>query len=257
MFFRNRKFAAMAGGCLLAFATNSYAQAESSSVQSALRGIAAASLQTPVAYGARWRTAGASFYAQSVETAEGNNDADGSAAIVLGLGDPDSVVGIDVAVGSSALSQSEGGKSGFGDSGSFAAKVHRNLPGYMAVAVGVSGFGRWGDLKHNSKESVYGVVTRFFGLGGAWGLIANLGAGTEGYNDPGEDGVGVLGSLALYYTPRYSLLIEHTGRFTNAGISIAPLRSLPATVTVGVINIGQRLDLDAEAGANISIGYAY
>lgn len=223
---------------------------------SALRGIAASSLQSPVAYGARWRTVGLGLYTQTVENLAGDPDQDGGAGLVVGLGDPDSLVGVDAVVSSAALSRSEGGESGFGESGSFAAKIHRNLPGYTAVAVGINGFGRWGNLKHNSKESVYGVVTHFVGLGGAWGLLGSLGAGNEAYADSGDD-VGAFGSLALYYTPRFSLFAEYTGRFFNAGVSIAPIRQLPATITVGVVNLAQQSGLDTEFGASLGIGFAY
>ena len=242
---------------LCGFACTAQAQSEQGSVSAAVRGIAAASMQTPVAYGARWRTAGFGFYGQTTESPSGKGDVDGGVGFALGLGDPDRFVGADLAVSSASLSPSSGGSDGLGESGSFGFKLHRNLPWYTSVAVGVNGFGRWGKLKNNSDESYYAVLSRFLNLGGAYGVVVNAGAGNEAYNDPGKNGVQAIGSLAFYYTTRFSLLVEHTGRFTNAGISVAPVSSWPATITMGVTNLGQRLGMDTEFAVSLGVGFGY
>ena len=233
------------------------AQSEQGSVSAAVRGIAAASMQTPVAYGARWRTAGFGFYGQTAESPSGEGDVDGGLGFALGLGDPDQLIGADLAVSSASLTRAQGGEKGFGESGSFGVKLHRNLPWYTSLAVGVNGFGRWGKLRENSDESYYAVVSRFLNLGGPYGVVVNVGAGNEAYNDPGKNGVQAIGSLAFYYTTRISLLVEHTGRFTNAGISVAPVSSWPATITMGVTNLGQRLDMDTEFAVSVGFGFGY
>ncbi|EIT69425.1 hypothetical protein WQQ_30070 [Hydrocarboniphaga effusa AP103] len=233
------------------------AQSEQGSVSAAVRGIAASSIQTPVAYRARWRTAGFGFYGQTAQSPAGNSDVDGGLGFALGLGDPDQLVGADLAVSSASLSRSEGGSDGFGDSGSFGIKLHRNLPWYTSVAIGANGFGRWGKLKDNSDESYYAVLSRFLNLGGPYGVVVNLGAGNEAYADPGKNGVQAIGSLAFYYTTRFSLLVEHTGRFTNAGLSVAPVSHWPATITMGVTNLGQRLGLDTEFALSVGLGFGY
>ena len=69
-----------------------------------------------------------------------------------------------------------------------------------------------------------------------WGgpaTILNIGIGDNIYNDPGESGANVFGSAALYFTQQISVLAEHTGRFTNAGASIAPFQNLGLTILSG------------------------
>src|SRR3546814_8068600 len=91
----------------------------------------------------------------------------GAAAIVFGLGDAEKYAGLEVAAVSGALFGSHGSKDSFGESGSIGLKLHTNVPGYAAFAVGVDGTGRWGSKSytHASSSSVYAVATQMVPVG--------------------------------------------------------------------------------------------
>ena len=81
--------------------------------------------------------------------------------------------------------------------------------------------------------------------------------GNELYNEPGDEKPGVFGSAAFYFTQQVSVLAEYTGRFTNAALSVAPLRSFPLTVTLGATNLGERYGQNVEFAGSIGVGFAF
>eukprot|EP00456_Euglypha_rotunda_P091664 TRINITY_DN9642_c0_g1_i6.p1 TRINITY_DN9642_c0_g1~~TRINITY_DN9642_c0_g1_i6.p1 ORF type:complete len:261 (-),score=54.09 TRINITY_DN9642_c0_g1_i6:190-972(-) len=247
--------------CLFA-ASQASAQQTAAATAAASRptlGYAAASFQAPVGFGASWGGVGAGFYGQ---TYNNGKDEDGSAGIVVGLGDASEYAGLELAAIFSSLSGGNGSDDSFGDSGSFAAKLHTNLPGDAAFAVGVIGAQQWGssgfkEANESGKNSVYAAASKAFRLGKHVAVI-NVGAGNKAFNKPGSDGIGAFGSGAFYFTQWLSVIADYSGRFANVAVSVAPLpKYLPLTVTLGAINVTEKYDSDVEFGGSIGIGYYF
>ncbi len=251
----NKKLAFVATGAALMLASAA-AQAQTAAQQAAgpLRGLAGASFQSPVAFGASWGGVGIGVYGQTIDNA--SEDYDGSAGIAFGLGNADKYVGLETVVTTSSLTGASGDD--FGEAGSVSLKLHTNLPGHASFAVGVNGTGRWGNASNpTNSSSVYAVGSKFFTLGNTVGLVANLGMGDGVYQEIGEDGAAVFGSLALYITPRFSIIGEYTGRFANAAVSAAPFRSLPLTITLGAVNLGERYNDDVQFAGSVGLGFSF
>lgn len=207
---------------------------------------------SPVAYGASWRQAFVGVGGQTIPPGS-DEDVDGSMIVGFGLGDPERYVGLELS--STIISLQDD----FGEDGNFNAKLHRALPWRASVAVGVQEFEGWGAAQ-NTQESVYGVYTQSFEL--APGnprhpvpLIVNVGVGDERFTDPGENGVNVFGSIAVHPHRQLSLIVDYTGRDTNAGVSFVPFRRTPLVVTLGAINLGERFGNDVEFAGGV--GYLY
>jgi len=252
---RNKMLAVVAGTLALC-TSNVWAQGSTvaaSSASRAVKGFAAGSFESPVAFGMDWGSVGAGVFAQTL-----GSTSDGSAAVAFGLGDADEYVGLETAAVFSSLT-GHGSDDSFGDSGSFGFKLHTNLPGYAAFGVGVVGAGEWGSdgYKNANESSVYAVGSKAFKVGSKVAIV-NLGAGDGVFNKPGKKGIGVFGSGAFYFTNWLSVIGEYSGRFVNAAISVAPLPTiLPLTITVGAINLTGKYDGDVEIGGTIGIGYSF
>lgn len=233
------------------------AQAQSPAQQAAgpLRGLAGAALQAPVGFGAGWGSVGFGVYGQTLGDYS-SDDFDGSAGIAFGLGNPDKYVGLEVAAGTSSLTTQNGDS--FGESGSMAFKLHTNLPGHTSIAVGVNGTNRWGAADNpNNSSSLYIAGSKFFNVGESLGLVTTLGLGDGVYRGIGDSGAGVFGALALYLSPRFSIIGEYTGRFANAAVSMAPFRSLPLTLTLGAVNLTERYNDDVQFAGSIGLGFSF
>lgn len=250
--------AALAGGALLlcGVAGAQDGATGASAAASELRGFAAASLQAPLAFGARWGSVGIGGYGQSCDC--NADDADGSLGIAFGLGNPDELAALEVSVAASSLFGDTGSGDSFGEAGSMGFKLHTNLPGYAAFAVGVNGTGRWGseDFTHNNRSSVYAAASKMVSMGPV-ATVLNIGIGNELYNEPDRNGANVFGSAAVYLLPQLSLIGEYTGRFANAAVSVAPLRRLPLTLTLGATNLGERYGGKTEFAGSISYGFSF
>jgi hypothetical protein len=219
------------------------------------KGTAAASFGSPLAYGASWGNVGVGFFGQTL-----GNTEDGGLGFLMGLGDAKKAVGLEASMTLSSLLDDQGGDGGFGDNGSFSLKAHTALPGGAAFAVGVSNFGRFGDANDASKSSVFAVASKAIPLsmgGSTKTLVLNLGVGDNGFVDPGEEGAGPFGSAAFYFTPQISAIVDYTGRFTNIGVSVAPFKQLPLSVTLGAINVGSSNGADTEFGGSIGYGFKF
>jgi hypothetical protein len=223
---------------------------EAASTVIAVQSFASPSLETPVGFGGSWGSVGVGAFGQTLA-----DDFDASAGIAFGLGDPDRYVGAELGIGFSSLT-SDNSEDTFGESGGFAFKLHRNLPGYSAVSEGVNGFGVLGGAEDANDPSYYVAYSKMIPVGRFAGIVT-LGAGTEIFNDPGEDGANIFGSGALYLTPQIALIGEYTGRFANAAVSVAPYSWLPMTVTVGAVNVTERFNADTELAVSVGFGFNF
>ncbi|MGQ0622745.1 MAG: hypothetical protein ACT4QA_23050 [Panacagrimonas sp.] len=265
----------------VAFALNAFAlagasaQAQSSTVGSAVpqtlsQSYAGASFGSPIAFGADWGTVGIGVFGQTLPDefngieVDTKDDVDGSAALFFGLGDADKYVGLEVAVVSSSLTGSGDTSSSpdpdeFGEAGGISLKLHTNLPGGAAVGFGVTGTGRWGESEDQNTSSVFANASKVFAIDTGstkHALVLTVGVGDGMFTDDiAEDGINVFGSAAFYLTRQYSFIVDHTGRFTNIGVSAAPFNAVPVTVTVGAVNVGERFDSDVQFGG--TLGYTF
>lgn len=254
-------------------AATAHAQGAAISVpQSAPNSYAGATFGSPMAFGADWGTIGIGVFGQTLPDefngvqVDDDEDFDGSAAIVFGLGDADKYVGLETAVVTTSLTGS-GDLTGnedsdeFGESGGLSFKLHTNVPGGAALAIGVIGTGRWGEAEDNNESSVYANATKVFSIDTGsrkHALVANLGVGDGSFTeDFDDDGVNIFGSLAFYITRQISLIADHTGRFTNLGVSAAPFSGIPMVVTLGAVNVGERFDSDVQFGGTLAYTFSF
>jgi hypothetical protein len=244
------------------------AQAQSTTAAATTSGQAAASFAgasfgSPIAFGADWGSVGAGVFAQTLTKSKTGSRGDGSAGVAFGLGDADRYVGLETEVAIADLTSYNGNH--FGDGGSLGFKLHTNLPGGAAFAVGVAGTGRWGSEKTTNRASVYAVGTKIFKIGSTSprALVVNVGIGDEAFQEIdqatgyGKSGANVFGSLAFYICPQISIIADYTGRFLNAGLSIAPFKSYPLTLILGGVNLTNRYDDKPQAAASLSYGFQF
>jgi hypothetical protein len=212
---------------------------------------AGASFGSPLAFGASWGDAGAGVFVQTLDDSE-----DGAAGLVLGLGNANEAIGLEASVALSSLLDNANAPGGFGDNGSFSLKLHTALPGGAAFAVGVNTIGRFGNANDADRSSLYAVGTKVLPVSvgsSSKNLVLNLGVGDNGFAEPGKDGVNIFGSAAFYFCQQISVIADYTGRFTNLGISVAPFKKYPFSITAGAINVGDRYDAGTEFA--VSAGY--
>lgn len=240
-------------GTLSCGAAMAQSSAAATGATNAPAGAPGMSLGSPIGYGASWGDVGIGVGGQTLDDdVPGVDDVDGSAALVVGLGDARKYVGLEVVVDAISI------RDDFGEDGAFALKLHTVLPGNAAFAVGVENIGRWGSAEAG-RSSVYAVATKFFSVS-SMPLAVNLGLGDNRFNDAGDTGANVFGGLALYVHPQLSIIADWTGNSLNAGVSALPFRSLPLTVTLGALNttgenLGGQFGDDTEFGG--ALGYTW
>lgn len=218
---------------------------------------AGASFGSPIAFGADWGSIGIGAFGQTLNRGQSGSKGDGSIGVAFGLGDADRYVGLETEVSISSLSGRSG--DGFGDSGALGFKLHTNLGNGAAFAVGVNSTARWGNEANQNAASLYAVGTKVFKIGttSPHALVVNLGIGDKAFQEIGQSGAGVFGSMAFYVTPQISVIADYTGRFLNAGISAAPFRSVPFTITLGGVNLTKRYNNDAQVAMTLGYGFHF
>jgi hypothetical protein len=260
------KAGTLAIGLLMLTAVDAQAQTTTSAANAsgqAATSFAGASFGSPIAFGADWGSAGIGVFGQTLSKSVTGTRGDGSLGVAFGLGDADRYVGLETQVSIADLSSYNGNH--FGDGGALGFKLHTNLGYDSAFAVGIVGAGRWGTEKDSNKASVYAVATKAFRVGGTkpYALVLNLGIGDQSFQELdratgfGKSGAGVFGSMAFYITPQISVIADYTGRFLNAGLSVAPFKSLPFTATLGGINLTNRYNTNAQVGLTLGYGFHF
>ncbi len=233
---------------------------------------AGASFGSPIAFGADWGAIGLGVYGQTLpdefngQQVSDDEDFDGSAALVVGLGDADRYAGLEVAVVTTSLTGSgdltgNADSDDFAESGGLSFKLHTNLPGGAAVSAGVIGTSRWGEAEDQNQSSVFANASKVFAIDTGsrrLALVATVGLGDGLFtNSIGDDGVNAFGTLALYFTRNFSVIVDHTGRFTNVAASLAPIRGQPLVLTLGAVNVGERFGSDAQFGGTLAYTFTF
>lgn len=206
---------------------------------------------SPVGFGQTFGEASVGLAGQILPP-DNKDPVDGSMGASIGFGSSQKV---GVELGLNVISLTEG----FGDSGSFSAKMHKLLGNTSAISVGVESFGAWG-LAKQRDASVFTAVTHVAHVSGIdMPLAINVGVGNGRFRDELQNvkssKVGVFGGVALILDPRLSLIADYTGVGLSLGVSVVPMPSLPLTATIGFTNVAEQEDGSAEfAGA---VGYRF
>jgi len=189
--------------------------------------------------------------------------ADGSAVAGFGLWNARDYVGVEVSVFSfSTINE------GFGQNGALGLKLHRALPGNLAIAVGGENLAGWGSL--DAPKTYYGVVSKVWRLrqreGDPFGsLTTNLGAG-DGRFSPNFDSltttsdrgnIGVFGSAGLRVHEKVTLIGDWGGQDLSLGISILPLRWVPLVLTPAYADVLGRNGHHAAFLMGVALGFKF
>jgi hypothetical protein len=210
----------------------------------------------PTAFGADW---GDGFVGISLSTRRPRvNEADGAIFLGFGVGDAQEAVGLEISANIGSLRK-------FASNGDFGFKLHRALPGKAAIAIGWDSGITWGSEARNSRDTVYGVVSKVFDLRpnnpqNTLPLTVSLGLGNGRFRTfdaivQDDDEVNVFGSIGLQVAPQVSLVSSWTGQDLNLGISAVPSRNTPLFVTAVLANVFAN---DGNATLfTLSVGYGF
>jgi hypothetical protein len=125
-------------------------------------------------------------------------------------------------------------------SGGFNVKLHRQLNPSTAVALGWNGFLNLGD-SNDFQDSIYGVVTKIFrtreDINSPFSRIALSGGIGSGQFQEDGDGIGVFAGAAVRIARPISFITEWTGQDLAMGMSIAPFKNIPISLTPGFRDI--------------------
>lgn len=216
----------------------------------------------PSGFGADRNTA---FIGATYQSSTRESEADDAAiGLGIGLGDSRRSVGVEL---SYTLASVTGDYTDFGEGG-FNAKVHRQLPGDWAVAVGYNNFIEIGE-DNDFEDSIYGVVTKILrtrenvnsplsrvalniGLGS--GQFRSAGDIDEDDDDDNDDSVNVFGSVAVRIARPASLIAEWTGQDLAVGLSIVPIRNSTWVITPAVRDLAGEGD---EARFVLGTGFSF
>jgi hypothetical protein len=208
----------------------------------------------PSAFGAAW---GDLFASVTVAGADRiRNEVDSSISAGLGLGNPRTAVGVELAYNLLSIRN-------FAENGSFEAKVHREIfandTTQAAAAVGWNNFVSYGDDVAGSESGVYGVVSAAHLLqpnnpANRLPITGTLGVGGGSFSDEGSD-VGVLAGVGLQVDPRLSLNAAWSGVGLNVGASVVPIPEIPLTLTAVYGDVTN--NTAAGSVATLTIGYGF
>jgi len=221
----------------------------------------AASFGAPLAFGAQW---GQAFIGLAGSDGTGNyNKTDGSAAVGLGLGNAQELVGLEVDVTFNSLRNKPNEKAL--STGALSLKLHRVLGNGFGVALGMDSVAHWGFKAANAKPSSYLALSKVIELkpNSPYFLVLSGGVGNGQYqnkafqlNTPNVDfnKIGGFGSAALYVHPQVSLVAGYAGQNLSAGVSLVPLHNLPVVLTLGATDLQKKYGTKAHFVA--ALGYA-
>jgi len=218
---------------------------------------------SPIGFGAR---SGDYFFGVNGATTSGNKvegvdpdfigdlDIDGSIAAGFGIGNPASAVGVEVAVNVISLTNE------FGDSGSVAIKVHRNIGERGALSIGTENDLAWGEAKdyvERNTSTKFASYSHYFQLRSSpmnpGGLMVTLGAGDGRLgkvNDPKQ--VSPFVSVGYAWTRQFSTIVDYSGETTNVAMSIVPWRTIPIATVFGWSDLEEK-----RADSTFSFGLGY
>lgn len=188
---------------------------------------------------------------------------DGSVVAGFGLWNARDYVGVEVSVFSFSTV-----REGFGQNGALGIKLHRALPGNLAIAIGGENLAGWGSL--DAPKTYYGVASKVWRLrqreGDPFGsLTTNLGVG-DGRFSPNFDSltstsqrgnIGVFGSAGLRVHEKVTLIGDWGGQDLALGVSILPLRWVPLVLTPAYADVLGRNGHHATFVMGVALGFKF
>lgn len=206
------------------------------------------SFGSPVAFGLNWGQIAAAVGGQT-QPRSAPNSLDGSAGVAIGLGDSAKTVGLELATNIISL------RDNLGSDGSFNAKLHRQIGGRTAIAVGAEGFNGWGTA-HNGRVSSYAAVTHVLRGPNGMPVVLNAGVGEDRFRSSlPTNKTGGFASIAIIPTNQVAFIVDYTGVDVNAAISLVPVKSLPIAITLGAVNLTKQENRRTEFAS--TVGYLY
>ena len=185
--------------------------------------------------------------------------ADGGAAAGFGLGNPQSLVGLEMVATT------------FGTvrtccRGGIHFKAHRVIPGNASIAVGWENAILWNDREDrpatDAGRSLYAAATKVFfvrpdGVHPFSTVTVTAGAGNGRFRREADivadrSTINPFGSLATRLSERTSVIADWTGHDLAAGMSIVPFRDRPLFITPGVADLTTRPRFIIGAGYGFS-----
>ncbi|MGK7935967.1 MAG: hypothetical protein AB4206_09250 [Xenococcaceae cyanobacterium] len=187
-------------------------------------------------------------------------DSDGGMGFGVALGNARKSVGLELTY----TMVSFGNNRDFG-TGGFSAKIHRVIDNSTSLAFGYNGFLNLGD-DNDFEDTIYGVATKIFrtrkNLNSAFSRVAvsvGLGNGIyrtfEAFQDD-EEQINVFGSLAFRVAQPVSLITEWTGSDLAFGLSVAPFKNIPLTITPALRDVAGGDD-SIHFGLGVGLGFPF
>lgn len=230
---------------------DSFTQAQLRKITRDIGGAGAApsvSVQTPIGFGGYWRTASAGIV--FVHRTRFTRNADASIAGSIGLGNPETAVGLDASIAITGLSNDLGEEDNAGG-GSLSFQISRNLPNNFGIGVGAQNIVTWRSGASDNGESVYFVASKVLPLKANLNepfsiAFLSLGLGNGIYRaeedfSPNDDWGGtpfnVFGSAAINLSENVNGIVEWTGQDLTLGMSIVPFKEIPLVFTPSFIDV--------------------
>ncbi len=215
--------------------------------------IPSSSAGIPSGFGAEW---GDFFISATLAGADRlRPEADGSLYMGLGLGDAQSLVGLEIAYNLLSIRD-------FASNGSFDAKVHREFYSddtlQVNAAVGVTSAFPYGSNAVGTESSLYGVVSSAYLLQpdhptNTLTLNTTLGLGGGNFAGEGSD-VGILAGVGLRVHPQFSINTAWSGVGLNVGASIVASPRSPISINLLYGDITNNTPAGSVAVISISYG---
>lgn len=205
---------------------------------------------SPLGFGPAWRDIFGGIGYQAKTRYGGQQD--GSVSIGIGVGNPNTMLGVELVLTSLSTV-----RSGFGERMVGGVKLHRAIPGNAAIGVGVEGFKITGK-NIETKESYYVALSKVANLmSGDYlsTIMLNAGVGNGRFQSEddviaGKNNMNVFASVGLRLAPAFGAIADWTGQDLNLALSIAPLPKVGFVITPGFADVTQ----NAGDGARFTLG---
>ncbi|HEY9880072.1 MAG TPA: hypothetical protein V6D29_16575 [Leptolyngbyaceae cyanobacterium] len=210
----------------------------------------------PSAFGASWGDAFVGLTASGADRVR--RQVDGSISLGLGLGDPNTAVGVELAYNLLSIRR-------FAQNGSFDVKVHRSVfadeTTQVAAAVGLNNFANYGSNVAGTQSSLYGVVSAAYLLQpeddvNRMPITGTLGLG-GGYFRQGNSDVGVIAGVGVQVAPQVSVNTAWSGVGLNVGASVVPVSTIPLTINLLYGDITNNTQAGSVLALSINYGFNF
>jgi hypothetical protein len=225
---------------------------------------------SPAGFGASWGDVfagigGAQKTKQARANLSGTDAIDGSMSVGFGLGDPNSLVGLETTINIISLTGAAG--TDFGEDGNVTFKIHKMLGATTSVAVGIESAIGWG-LAKNTDSSKYLSLSHATALrpnnpSSPMTVVVTAGVGDSRFKDLTEaaaqrnndNAINPFAAVSLHVTRRASVIADWSGSSLGTSVSFVPFRTIPLSASVGVIDLTDRRDGGRRFTAGV--GYSY